>query len=113
VCSGQTGHAEIVEVEFDPEEISLQELLRLFWSMHDPTMDARNYKGGQYRSAIFYTSEAQKEAISQSLERERASGNYRRPILTDIQPAPKFWIAEDYHQQYYDKSKKSPAARLF
>ena len=107
VCTGATGHAEVAEVTFDPERISYEELLSLFWKMHDPTQVNRQGPdvGTQYRSAIFCTSEAQIAAASASKAAEEASGSHGRPIATQIEPAPAYWIAEDYHQQYNEKRR--------
>lgn len=105
VCTGRTGHAEVVEVEYDPAQISYEELLALFWEMHDPTTLNRQGPdiGTQYRSAIFYHDEAQKQAAEQSKAQLEASGKHRRPVVTEITPTSKFYIAEDYHQQYLEK----------
>jgi peptide-methionine (S)-S-oxide reductase len=105
VCSGTTGHAEAVEVEFNPEEISYLELLATFWKSHDPTTMNRQGPdiGTQYRSAIFFhDAEQEKEARDSKaiLEKE---GVFKRPIVTQIQPASTFYRAEEYHQQYFEK----------
>jgi peptide-methionine (S)-S-oxide reductase len=108
VCSGQTGHAEVVLVVFDPAKTSFEEMLRLFWENHDPTQGMRqgNDLGTQYRSAILYEAEAQREAAEGSREmyenRLRASGY--GPITTEIAPLGDFYYAEDYHQQYLAKN---------
>jgi len=105
VCSGTTGHAEVVEVEFDPAVISYAALLDLFWRCHNPTQLNRQGPdvGTQYRSAIFtYTAAQQKEAEA-SKAALAASGKYSAPIVTEIVPAATFFIAEDYHQQYLEK----------
>ncbi|MGB1548439.1 MAG: peptide-methionine (S)-S-oxide reductase MsrA [Alphaproteobacteria bacterium] len=105
VCSGQTGHAEAVEVTFDPEKISYEELLDIFWKIHDPTSLNRQGpdRGSQYRSAIFFTSPEQEAAAKASKAKLEAEGRYERPIVTEITPATTFWMAEDYHQQYFEK----------
>jgi peptide-methionine (S)-S-oxide reductase len=105
VCTGRTGHAEVVQVEYDPSQISYEELLNVFWEMHDPTTLNRQGPdvGTQYRSAIFYHDEAQKQAAEQSKAQMEASGKFRRPIVTEITPTSAFYIAEDYHQQYLGK----------
>ncbi len=105
VCYRNTHHAEVVEVEYDPEAVSYEDLLRVFWENHDPTTLNRQGPdvGEQYRSAIFYQSEEQRaaaEASKSALERE---GRYRRPIVTEITPAGTFYRAEEYHQQYLEK----------
>jgi peptide-methionine (S)-S-oxide reductase len=105
VCSGRTGHAEAVEVEFDPARVSYQDLLRVFWENHDPTTLNRQGPdvGSQYRSAIFYQTPAQQTAALASKEELERSGAHRRPIVTEILAAAPFYRAEDYHQQYLEK----------
>jgi peptide-methionine (S)-S-oxide reductase len=105
VCSGRTGHAEVVQVEYDPAQISYEELLALFWEMHNPTTLNRQGPdvGTQYRSAIFYHDEAQQEAAETSKAALETSGAYNSPIVTEITPASQFYPAEDYHQQYLEK----------
>jgi peptide-methionine (S)-S-oxide reductase len=105
VCSGTTGHAEALEVEYDPAEVSYNELLKVFWENHDPTTLNRQGPdvGTQYRSAIFYHNEEQKLAAIRSKEELASSGRYRNPIVTEIVPAAQFYRAEEYHQQYLEK----------
>ena len=105
VCSGRTGHAEVVQVEYDPSRLSYDDLLTVFWENHDPTTLNRQGPdvGTQYRSAIFYHDDEQKEAAIKSKEERDRSGRYRRPIVTEITPATEFYMAEDYHQQYLEK----------
>ena len=105
VCTDRTGHAEVVQVEYDPSEVSYEELLRVFWDNHDPTTLNRQGPdtGTQYRSAIFYHTTEQEAAAKASKAALEKSGRYRRPIVTEITPAPEFWRAEDYHQQYLEK----------
>lgn len=107
VCSGQTGHAETVEVIYDPSKISYQELLNVFWNVHDPTTINRQGPdiGEQYRSVIFYYDDEQEKVARDSKEKLQKSGTYRRDIVTEIVPASnyKFYMAEDYHQQYLKK----------
>ena len=105
VCAKGTGHAEVVEVTYDPGEISYQELLDVFWSEHDPTQLNRQGPdvGDQYRSVIFVHDDEQKAAAIGSKTKLEASGRYRKPIVTQIEAAPEFWEAEDYHQQYLEK----------
>jgi peptide-methionine (S)-S-oxide reductase len=103
VCTGRTGHAEAVEVSFDPEEVSYDELLEVFWGLHDPTQKNRQGPdvGSQYRSAIyFHTPEQEKQAIA---SRDRTQANLSKPIATEIAPAGSFWQAEDHHQRYLEK----------
>jgi peptide-methionine (S)-S-oxide reductase len=108
VCSGRTGHAEVVLVIYDPKEISYAELLRVFWESHDPTQGMRqgNDIGPQYRSVIFYFSEAQRALAEASLRRYGAALKIagRGKITTEISAAPTFYYAEDYHQQYLAKN---------
>ncbi|MBA2706399.1 MAG: peptide-methionine (S)-S-oxide reductase MsrA [Gemmatimonadaceae bacterium] len=105
VCSGRTGHAEVVEVAYDAERITYDDLLTVFWENHDPTTLNRQGPdvGTQYRSAIFYHDDEQKSAAAASKEERERSGRYRRPIITEITPASSFYAAEDYHQQYLEK----------
>jgi peptide-methionine (S)-S-oxide reductase len=103
VCTGSTGHAEAVEVTFDPDEVSYSDLLDVFWGLHDPTQLNRQGPdhGTQYRTAIFFhTPEQEQEAIA---SRERAQADHRKPIVTEIVPASEFYAAEDYHQRYLEK----------
>jgi peptide-methionine (S)-S-oxide reductase len=105
VCSGRTGHAEVVEVEFDPAEVSYDQLLETFWAIHDPTQLNRQGPdvGTQYRSAIFTLDDEQRAAAEASKARLEASERHRRPIATEITPASTFWRAEDYHQKYFER----------
>jgi peptide-methionine (S)-S-oxide reductase len=105
VCYKGTGHAEVVEVDYDPDVVSYEALLDVFWDSHDPTQLNRQGPdvGDQYRSVIFTHDEAQQAAAEASKARLEAAGRYRRPIVTQILPAPTFWKAEDYHQQYLEK----------
>lgn len=103
VCTDSTGHAEAVEVTFDPERVSYEELLEAFWKLHDPTTLNRQGPdvGTQYRSAIFYHSPEQESAAHAS--RGKAQAHFRRPIATEIAPASRFYRAEEYHQRYLEK----------
>jgi len=105
VCTGRTGHAEVVQVEFDPAEVSYGKLLEVFWDNHNPTTLNRQGPdvGTQYRSAIFYHSDEQKRAAEESKAQLTASGRISRPIVTEITPASAFYPAEDYHQRYLEK----------
>jgi peptide-methionine (S)-S-oxide reductase len=105
VCSGRTGHAEVVQVEFDPAQVSYEQLLQVFWENHNPTQLNRQGPdiGTQYRSAIFYHSPEQKEVAEQSKQQLEASGQFNRPIVTQIEAASTFYRAEEYHQQYLAK----------
>jgi peptide-methionine (S)-S-oxide reductase len=103
VCSHTTGHAEAVQVEFDPDQVSYHDLLTAFWQMHDPTQLNRQGPdiGDQYRSAIFFHTPEQEAAAKES--KEAAQADFRRPIVTEITEAVRFWPAEDYHQRYLEK----------
>jgi len=105
VCSNGTGHAEAVEVAFDPSKVSYEQLLNVFWENHDPTQLNRQGPdyGTQYRSAIFFHSPEQEQAARESKEKLQQSGQFRRPVVTQIVPAVTFYEAEDYHQQYLEK----------
>ena len=105
VCSGRTGHAEVVQVDYDPSRLTYDDLLTVFWENHDPTTLNRQGPdiGEQYRSAIFYHDDDQKEAAVKSKDERDRSGKYRRPIVTEVTPATEFYMAEDYHQQYLEK----------
>ncbi|MDX9973839.1 MAG: peptide-methionine (S)-S-oxide reductase MsrA [FCB group bacterium] len=105
VCTDRTGHAEVVEIEYDPAQITYEELLTVFWENHDPTTPNRQGPdvGSQYRSVVFYHSPEQKALAEKSKETLEKSGKFKRPIVTRIEPAATFWRAEDYHQQYLEK----------
>lgn len=109
VCTGRTGHAEAVEVIFDADIVSYQELLGLFWAIHDPTQLNRQGPdyGTNYRSAIFYHSDDQKNLAQESMKKLEDSGRFgKRPVVTEIVPATPFYPAEEYHQQFYEKQGK-------
>ncbi len=105
VCTDRTGHAETVEVDYDPSRVSYEDLLAVFWANHDPTTPNRQGPdvGTQYRSVIFYHTPEQQAAALASKEKLQASGKFRRSIVTQIVPAETFYRAEDYHQQYLEK----------
>lgn len=109
VCSDLTGHAEAVEIEYNPEIISYNQLLDVFWTIHNPTTLNRQAfdVGSQYRSAIFYHNEEQKQLAETSKENLNKSGKFDKQIVTEITPATKFWKAEEYHQNYYEKTGRS------
>ncbi len=105
VCTGRTGHAETVRIEFDPEVISYEQLLEEFWESHDPTQKDRQGPdvGTQYRSVIFTHDEKQARLAKASKEALEASAGLSRPVATTVEPAVTFYLAEDYHQQYFEK----------
>jgi len=105
VCSGRTGHAEVVQVEYDPALVSYDDLLNVFWANHNPTTLNRQGPdiGTQYRSAIFFHNPQQQAAAIASKEKLQSGGRYKNPIVTEITPATEFYAAEDYHQQYLEK----------
>jgi peptide-methionine (S)-S-oxide reductase len=105
VCTDQTGHAEVVQVEYDPSQVSYDELLELFWKIHDPTTLNRQGPdiGTQYRSGVFFHNPEQEAAAQASKEQLQRSGAYKRPIVTEITAASEFYRAEEYHQQYLEK----------
>jgi len=105
VCTDTTGHAEVVEVDYDPAAVSYDALLDVFWNNHNPTQLNRQGPdvGTQYRSAIFFHDAAQEAAARASKERLQKSGRFPRPIVTEISPAQPFWRAEEYHQRYFEK----------
>jgi len=113
VCTGETGHAEVVQVRFDPRRIAYETLLEWFWKLHDPTTLNRqgNDVGTQYRSAIFHHSEEQRLAAEASRQEVDASGEFSAPIVTEITAADRFYPAEDDHQEYYRLNKRQPYCR--
>ncbi len=114
VCTGTTGHAEAAQIEFDPSIISFEKLLDVFWHTHDPTTLNRQGAdvGTQYRSVIFYHNEKQREIAERSKMELEKSGIYKDPIVTEITPFKKFYLAEDYHKKYYESHKSAPYCRF-
>jgi peptide-methionine (S)-S-oxide reductase len=110
VCSETTGHAEVVQVKFNPEEISLKEILQVFFTVHDPTQLNRqgNDIGTSYRSAIFYHSDEQKRVAEETIREIEAEGIYDDKIVTEVTPFDKFYIAENYHQEYFANNPNQP-----
>ena len=110
VCSGETGHAEVVQLTFDPKQVSFKEILEVFFVIHDPTTLNRqgNDVGTQYRSAIFYHSPEQKATAQQVIANLDAAKIYEDPIVTEVGPASKFYVAEDYHQEYFRRNPAQP-----
>lgn len=105
VCTGKTGHAEVVEVDYDPAKVGFGRLLEVFWEAHDPTTLNRQGPdvGTQYRSAIFVHDPGQEAEATAAKEAAQASGRFRRPIVTEITPASTFYRGEEYHQRYFEK----------
>jgi len=114
VCGGDTGHVEVVRITFDPQEISFRDLLEVFFSIHDPT--TLNRQGGdvgiQYRSVIFYTSDEQRQAAQEAIAALKAAHTWPDPIVTAVEPAAKFYVAEDYHQEYFANNTSQPYCQL-
>lgn len=110
VCTGTTGHAEVIQIEFDPAEIDFSDILRVLFTVHDPT--TLNRQGGdigtQYRSSIFFHSDEQKRAAEAVIREIDEAGVYERPIVTEVVPFEKFWPAEDYHQEYFVNNPNQP-----
>ncbi len=113
ICTGRTGHAEVVKVEFDPAKLSLEKVLAVFWKAHDPTTLNRQGAdvGTQYRSAIFYHTDADKAVAENSKQAAGKSGEFRRPIVTEIASAGTFYKAEGYHQNYFNLNANAPYCR--
>src|SRR5437763_6628649 len=110
VCGGDTGHVEVVRVTFNPDEISYRDLLDVFFTVHDPTTLNRqgNDAGQQYRSVIFYSNEEQQRIAEQTIAQLNADKAFPEPIVTAVEPAEKFYAAEDYHQNYYNENSRQP-----
>ena len=113
VCTGKTGHAEVVQVTFDPDVTSYREILQVFFAIHDPTTLNRQGAdvGTQYRSAIFYHNESQREIAEAMIESLESEGEWKNPIVTQVEPLDAFYPAEDYHQEYYRSHKSQPYCR--
>lgn len=109
VCTGETGHAECVQIQYEPEKISFDELLEVFWQVHDPTTLNRQGAdvGTQYRSVVFYHNPEQQQKAEHYKAELDKSGAFKNPIVTEIAPATTFYTAEDYHQEYYENNKNS------
>src|SRR5947209_6397768 len=114
VCGGDTGHVEVARVTFDPNELSFRDLLEVFFTVHDPTMLNRqgNDMGTQYRSVIFYTSEAQRKEAEKMIAELNAAHTWPDPVVTAVEPASKFFMAEDYHQEYFANNPNQPYCQL-
>ncbi|MBT4889342.1 MAG: peptide-methionine (S)-S-oxide reductase MsrA [Rhodospirillales bacterium] len=113
VCSGTTNHAEVVQITYDPNEVSFEYLLSVFWDCHDPTQINRQGPdfGTQYRSVIFCHTQEQQTMAEESRDALHASGYFHSPIATSIEQAPKYWLAEDYHQKYMEKRRAAVGYR--
>jgi peptide-methionine (S)-S-oxide reductase len=114
VCAGKTGHAEVVQVTFDPEKVSIEEVLKVFWETHDPTTLNRqgNDVGTQYRSVVFYHTEEQKEIAEKIKKSLDEAGIWSDPIVTEITQFDKFWPAENYHKEYFESHGHEPYCNL-
>lgn len=114
VCSSKTGHAEAIQIEFDPKQISFEKLLEVFFKLHDPTTLNRqgNDVGTQYRSAIFYHSQKQKETAQKLIDRLSKSKAFTSPIVTEVIPYEKFYEAENYHKNYFDSNRSQPYCQV-
>lgn len=114
VCGGNTGHVECIKIEFDPKIISFSDLLGVFFYTHDPTTLNKqgNDIGTQYRSVIFYTNPIQREIAENFIKDLEKSGSYNKPIVTTVEPLNEFYLAEDYHQKYYDNHKDAPYCQI-
>ncbi|WP_455363425.1 peptide-methionine (S)-S-oxide reductase MsrA [[Eubacterium] cellulosolvens] len=114
VCTGKTGHAEVIQITFDPEVISYRDILRVFFAAHDPTTPNRQGSdiGPQYRSIILYHDEDQREAAEQVIKEVNESGTWKRPVVTELVPFNAFYRAEDYHQEYYERNPEKAYCRV-
>jgi peptide-methionine (S)-S-oxide reductase len=114
VCTDRTGHAEVVQLTYDPSRVTYDQLLDAFWKLHDPTQLNRQGPdhGTQYRSAIFFHTPEQEASAKRSKERLEASGRYKRPVVTEITAASTFYPAEDYHQRYFEKRGIAPTCHI-
>lgn len=114
VCNGDTGHAECLNIEFDPSIISFEDLLEVFWKTHDPTTLNRqgNDVGTQYRSVVFYHNEEQKKIVENQIAELDKSGSWNNPIVTTLEPFVKFYVAEDYHQDYFNNNGGNPYCQM-
>ena len=115
VCAGRSGHVEVVQVTFDPAVASFRDILEVFFAIHDPTSLDRqgNDSGTQYRSVIFYHDDAQKAVAEEMVRELNAEGVWSRPIVTELRPATTFYVAEDYHQEYFKNNPQQPIAHLW
>jgi peptide-methionine (S)-S-oxide reductase len=114
VCTGRTGHAEVIQVTYDPKEVSYARLLEVFWRSHDPTTKDRqgNDRGPQYRSAVFYHNDKQRELAEKYKQKIDAAGVFNAPVVTEIVPFTEFYPAEAYHQDYYARNSREGYCRV-
>ncbi len=114
VCTGMTGHAEVIRIEFDPDEVSFKDILRVFFTIHDPTTLNRqgNDVGTQYRSGIYYHNEEQKRIANETIAELEAENIWRDPIVTEVVPVENYYPAEDYHQEYFDNNPNAGYCRV-
>lgn len=110
VCSGETGHAEVVRIRYNPDEIAFEKLLEVFFLTHDPTSlnQQGSDRGTQYRSVVFYTTSEQEKITHEIIDRLNKTKTYQKPIVTDIKPLNTFYLAENYHQNYFNLNKNKP-----
>ncbi|SEN52216.1 peptide-methionine (S)-S-oxide reductase [Halorientalis persicus] len=110
VCRGETGHAEAVQVTYDPDALTYEDLLEVFFSIHNPTTKDREGPdvGTQYRSAVYYHDDAQRETVERFVDELEAEGVYDDPIVTEVEPLERFWEAEEHHQDYFEKNPNKP-----
>ena len=114
ICTGKTGHAEVIQIDYNPGVISYEKLMEVFWKSHDPTTLHRQGAdlGSQYRSVLFYHSNKQREIAEKSMKRADQSGMHENPIVTEIMPMGKFYLAEDHHQDYYRLTPNAPYCQM-
>lgn len=114
VCGGGTGHAEVVRIEYDPAEVTFRDLLRVFFTIHDPTTVDRQGAdvGPQYRSVIFHESPAQKVVAEETIREIESAGVYDSPLVTQVEPLERFYPAEDYHQEYFERNTSQPYCQV-
>jgi peptide-methionine (S)-S-oxide reductase len=114
VCTGETGHAEVIQIHFDPSEISYRGLLEIFFALHDPTTRNRqgNDIGTQYRSAVFYHSDMQRDIAQEVITELTTQGTWSKPVITEVVPAETFYPAEEYHQHYFERNPQQPYCQV-
>lgn len=114
VCSGRTGHAEVIQIAFDPSEVTFREILEVFFTIHDPTTLNRQGAdiGSQYRSVVFYHSDEQKKTAEQVIDEMTRAGIWSNPIVTELTPYSEFFVAEEYHQEYFERNPRQPYCQV-